>query len=103
LIKGAPDILLPFCSYTVCPDGSHVPIDDQLRLRIASLQESWASRGQRVIMLARKIIKADGDDIPADMGFDHALFGNTITKVAATGLTFVGLVGIVVFNPLFRF
>lgn len=78
-------------------------IDEQLRLRIAFLQESWASRGQRVILLARKIIKPDSDDIPAGMGFDHALFGNAIAKAATTGLTFIGLVGIVVFNLFYRF
>lgn len=49
-----------------------------------------------MILLARKVIKADSNDIPPGMGFDHALFGNTIMKAAATGLTIVGLVGIVV-------
>ena len=96
MIKGAPDILLPYCSYTVCPNGTLTPIDAGLRSRIASLQEAWASRGQRVILLARKVIKAGGDEIPFGMGFDHALFGNTVQKVAETGLTFLGLVGIVV-------
>ena len=96
MIKGAPDILLPYCSYTVCPDGSVVPIDSAIRTRISTLQESWASRGQRVILLARKIIKSGSNEIPPGMGFDHALFGNTIQKVAETGLTFLGLVGIVV-------
>jgi hypothetical protein len=96
LIKGAPDILLPYCSYTVCPDGTVVPIDEELRARIAFIQETWASRGQRVILLARKIIKEGSGEIPSGMGFDHALFGNTIMKVAENGLIFVGLVGIVV-------
>jgi sodium/potassium-transporting ATPase subunit alpha len=96
LIKGAPDILLPYCDSTVCPDGTVVPIDEELRSRIAFLQETWASRGQRVILLARKVIKSGSQEIPAGMSFDHALYGNTIMKVAETGLTFVGLVGIVV-------
>jgi sodium/potassium-transporting ATPase subunit alpha len=99
LIKGAPDILLPYCDSTVCPDGNVVPIDEELRSRIAFLQETWASRGQRVILLARKIIKSGSEEIPAGMSFDHALYGNTIMKVAETGLTFVGLVGIVVCLP----
>jgi sodium/potassium-transporting ATPase subunit alpha len=96
MIKGAPDILLPYCSFTLCPDGNVVPIDDGLRSRISTLQEAWASRGQRVILLARKVIKEGSKEIPTGMGFDHALFGNTIQKVAETGLTFLGLVGIVV-------
>ena len=96
MIKGAPDILLRYCSYTTCPDGSVVQIDDDIRSRIAFLQETWASRGQRVILLARKIIKAGSGEIPSGMGFDHALVGDAIQKIAESGLTFLGLVGIVV-------
>ena len=99
LIKGAPDILLPYCSSALCPDGSTTPIDQELRERISRLQESWSARGQRVILLARKIINAHSDEIPAGMGFDHALFGTTIMKVAETGLTFAGMIGIVVCTP----
>jgi sodium/potassium-transporting ATPase subunit alpha len=96
LIKGAPDILLPYCSSTICPDGTTIPIDEDIRKRISHLQESWSARGQRVILLARKVIKAQSDEIPAGMGFDNSLFGTTIMKVAETGLTFVGMIGIVV-------
>lgn len=99
LIKGAPDILLPYCSSTLCPDGTTIPIDEELRQRISHLQESWSARGQRVILLARKIISAQSDEIPAGMGYDHALFGTTIMKVAETGLTFAGMIGIVVRVP----
>jgi sodium/potassium-transporting ATPase subunit alpha len=96
LIKGAPDILLPNCSSTVGLDGVIVPLDEDIRERISRIQESWASRGQRVILLARKIIKSGSSEIPAGMGPDHALFGNTVMKIVETGLTFIGLVGIVV-------
>jgi len=98
LIKGAPDILLPNCSNTLQPDGTIVPLDAELRERISVLQESWASRGQRVLLLGRKIVKSGCEEIPIGMGFDHALFGNTIMKVAETDLTFVGLVGILVYS-----
>lgn len=97
LIKGAPEILLPNCSSALCPDGSIIPLDDEVCARISHLQESWASSGgQRVLLLARKPIKSGNGEIPDGMGFDHALFGNTLMKVAETGLTFIGLVGIVV-------
>jgi sodium/potassium-transporting ATPase subunit alpha len=96
LIKGAPDILLPYCSSTLCPDGTTVPLDGDLRQRISRLQEAWSGHGQRVILLARKVINAHTDEIPAGMGFEHALFGTTIMKVAESGLTFVGMIGIVV-------
>jgi sodium/potassium-transporting ATPase subunit alpha len=97
LKKGAPDILLAHCSTALAPDGTIVPIDEDVQVRLARLQESWASRGQRVLLLARKILKAGGDEIPAGMGFDHALFGDTIMEIAKKDLTVVGMVGIVVY------
>lgn len=99
LIKGAPDILLPYCSSTLCPDGSTIPIDQDIRARISRLQETWSSHGQRVILLARKVINRNGGEIPQGMGFDHALFGTMLQKVAETGLTFAGMIGIVVSTP----
>jgi len=92
LIKGAPDILLPFCSSTLCPDGTTVPLDTELRQRISRLQEAWSARGQRVILLARKTVTKE---IPEGMGYDHALLGSTIMKIAENGLTFAGMIGIV--------
>jgi sodium/potassium-transporting ATPase subunit alpha len=67
-----------------------------MQARVAHLQESWASRGQRVLLLARKIVKANGGDIPPHMGFDHALLGDTVMGIAMSGLTIIGMVGIVV-------
>jgi sodium/potassium-transporting ATPase subunit alpha len=78
------------------PDGAIAPLDEDINARISYLQESWSSRGQRVLLLARKIIKKNGDDIPEGMGYDHALFGDRIMEVAKTDLTVIGLVGIVV-------
>ena len=93
--KGAPDILLKGCATALMPDGSVVPIDEEIRGRIAHVQETWASRGQRVLLLARKILKAGDDDIPAGMGFDHALFGDKIMEIGMKDLTVIGMVGIV--------
>lgn len=97
LIKGAPDILLANCTSTLQPDGVVVPLDEELRTRISGLQENWASHGgQRVLLLARKIIKHGSGEIPEGMGFDHALFGNTVMRIVENDLTCIGLVGIVV-------
>jgi sodium/potassium-transporting ATPase subunit alpha len=96
LTKGAPDILLPGCTSALTPDGNVVPLDEEVLARIVYLQESWASRGQRVLLLARKILKAGGGDIPEGMGVDHSMFGDKIMEIAMKGLTVVGLVGIVV-------
>lgn len=97
LIKGAPDILFANCSSALQPDGTVVPLDENLRARLSALQETWASQGgQRVLLLARKVIKAGSGEIPEGMGFDHALFGNTVMRIVENGLTCLGLVGIVV-------
>ena len=97
LIKGAPDILFPYCSTALSSNGTVVPLDDELLGRISQLQEFWASTGgQRVLLLARKIIKSGSDDIPPGMNPTHALFGNTVMKAAEKDLTCIGLVGIVV-------
>lgn len=97
LIKGAPDILLANCTSTLGSDGIVVPLEDSLRARISGLQENWASHGgQRVLLLARKIIKSGRNEIPEGMGFDHALFGNSVMRIVENGLTCIGLVGIVV-------
>jgi sodium/potassium-transporting ATPase subunit alpha len=96
LIKGAPDILLPCCSSTLRPDGTVVPLDGELRASISRLLESWCAGGQRVLLLARKIIKSGSHEIPDGMRFDDALFGNTIMKVAEIGLTYIGMIGIIV-------
>lgn len=100
LKKGAPDILIPSCSAALAPDGNVVPLDDEVCARIVRLQDSWASRGQRVLLLARKILKAGAGDIPAGMGFDHALIGDTIMEIAKKDLTIIGLVGIVVCHTI---
>ena len=102
LKKGAPDILLPNCSSALSPDGMVVPLDEEVRARIMYLQESWASRGQRVLLLTRKIIKPSDGSIPSGMGFDHALFGDIIMEVAKQDLTVIGMVGIVVVHTFNR-
>lgn len=93
LKKGAPDLLIPNCSSVLTPSGDVVPLDEEMRSRVEHLQETWASRGQRVLLLARKIVHPS--DLPAGMGFDHALFGDTIMDIAKSGLTVIGMVGIV--------
>jgi sodium/potassium-transporting ATPase subunit alpha len=96
LKKGAPDILLAGCSSALATDGTVVPLDAAIHARISQVQEDWAARGQRVLLLARKILKAGGSDIPASMNFDHAHFADTIIEVAKKDLTVIGMVGIVV-------
>ena len=61
--------------------------------RLTSVQEKWASQGQRVLLLARKAIS--GDTLPQAVSFDSPEFANLIDPELNQGLTVVGLVGLV--------
>jgi magnesium-transporting ATPase (P-type) len=83
---------------TLRPDGTTCPLNETLLAKIVDIQESWAALGHRVLLLARKILKPSAGDVPSKVSFDDALFGTTLVETAQTGLTFVGLVGIVVYS-----
>lgn len=90
-IKGAPDVLISRCTTFVDRDGSRKILDDQMRTAISLLKDKWSSQGKRVILLARKVVaKVDIHSSPKD-----ARFENDVMTYASTGLTFVGIVGIV--------
>jgi sodium/potassium-transporting ATPase subunit alpha len=65
----APDILLRRCSCFVSSDGAVLPLTSQDISRISATQDDFASRGQRVLLLAKKIIpsseldRRDIDDV----------------------------------------
>lgn len=58
--KGAPEILLPRCSFVLDPEGgAPIPINTSICEKICAIQERWAENGQRVLLLARRIIKGE--------------------------------------------
>lgn len=91
LIKGAPDILMSRCTSFVGQFGEVHPSDDKFRQHLEKIKDEWSSQGKRVLLLARKILHSE--DLaakPTDADFeDEAL------KHAVSGLTLVGLAGIV--------
>jgi sodium/potassium-transporting ATPase subunit alpha len=90
-IKGAPDVLISRCTTFVDRDGSCKALDDQMRTTISLIKDKWSSQGKRVILLARKVVaKADIHSTLKD-----ARFENDVMTYASTGLTFVGILGIV--------
>jgi sodium/potassium-transporting ATPase subunit alpha len=90
-IKGAPDVLISRCTTFVDRDGSCKTLDDQMRTTISLIKDKWSSQGKRVILLARKVVaKADIHSTLKD-----ARFENDVMTYASTGLTFVGILGIV--------
>ncbi|KAJ1025850.1 hypothetical protein NDA16_002476 [Ustilago loliicola] len=87
LVKGGPDVLLKRASSVLDASSEVVPLTDTVRDSIFAMQSLWSSRGQRVLLLARKIIRA-GD-------LDDKLAIEDSVMAANMDLTVVGLVGIV--------
>jgi sodium/potassium-transporting ATPase subunit alpha len=91
LIKGAPDILMGKLTGFVGPVGEVHPADDNFRAHLERVKDEWSAQGKRVLLLARKVVSAaDMRSKPTDGDFeDEAL------KHAGSGLTLIGLAGIV--------
>ncbi|CAK7206964.1 hypothetical protein SEUCBS139899_009771 [Sporothrix eucalyptigena] len=91
-IKGAPEILLDRVQYYVNPStGVAVEMDDQSRAAINSIKDAWSAKGRRVILLARKTLSAAS----LAAGLSSSAFEEEMQRQAKTGMTLVGLVGIV--------
>jgi sodium/potassium-transporting ATPase subunit alpha len=90
-IKGAPDVLIDRCESYVHPDGSVFTLDGITRNSIEEIKDTWSSQGMRVILLARRILPQK------DIKFSptSAAFERDTLESAKTGLTLVGLVGII--------
>ncbi|CAD6589175.1 MAG: hypothetical protein TREMPRED_005278, partial [Tremellales sp. Tagirdzhanova-0007] len=94
LVKGAPDILLKRCGFINDPVTCQpVPLDRMAQSKVVAVQEAWAAKGQRVLLLAKRVISRD--DIPKDLAFDHPDFANHVNISLNQDLTIVGLIGLV--------
>jgi sodium/potassium-transporting ATPase subunit alpha len=72
-------------------DGASKPLDEATRFSISVMKDRWSSQGKRVILLARKTLGHEQiRSTPTD-----ARFEDEIMEHSRTGLTFVGIVGIV--------
>ena len=91
-IKGAPEILLERVQFHVNPaTGIAVEMDADTRAQVASIKDAWSAKGRRVILLARKTLSAAS--LP--QGLSSAALEEEVLRQAKTGMTLVGLVGIV--------
>lgn len=89
VIKGAPDILLDRCNEYVTEDGSVSKLDSDVKSAFESTKDRWSSHGNRVIAVARKIIR------PNDIGNVHSTeFEDEAKILASQDLCLIGLVGI---------
>jgi sodium/potassium-transporting ATPase subunit alpha len=90
MIKGAPDILIDRCSHIVSVDGSVQALEESTLNRLKQIKDQWSSEGKRVILLARKIFRAEIQASP----LSH-LFEAEVMNQVKSDLVLVGLVGIV--------
>jgi sodium/potassium-transporting ATPase subunit alpha len=90
-IKGAPDVLITRCTKYTTIDGDTKNLDDSTRAKIEEIKNNWSAQGKRVILLARKTIcKEQMINAPRSSHFEDEVMHH-----ARTGLTLVGIVGIV--------
>lgn len=89
LIKGAPDILSARCTGYFGSEGAIHSLDDEARSTLRATQESFASRGERVLLFASKVLPARSIDLNDPGRLEDAL------KKSAMELCVLGLVALV--------
>jgi sodium/potassium-transporting ATPase subunit alpha len=90
-IKGAPDVLIGRCSKIVGIDGRVQTFTASERNGIEQIKNDWSSKGKRVILLARKVVKKNNSrSLPSSGQFEKE-----VTEHANSDLVLVGLVAIV--------
>lgn len=95
-VKGAPEVLFPRCSYVLAPGGgAPIPLTPDVLGRVVAMQESWASQGRRVLVLARKVIRED--EISKEVKKNTQAFTELVDELNED-LVIVGLVGLI--DPL---
>ncbi|PWN42087.1 K, P-type ATPase [Ceraceosorus guamensis] len=82
--KGAPDILFKRCSSVLDASGQIVPLTPERQAHLTTLQLSWANRGQRVLLFARRVINRPLSELAEPQLIE-----------LSQSLTVIGLVGIV--------
>ncbi|KAM0791484.1 hypothetical protein ACM66B_005937 [Microbotryomycetes sp. NB124-2] len=83
LVKGAPDVLLRRCSSYMTADGDIAKLDEKATASVTALQSDLASRGQRVLLLARKtftpkelgVEDVDDEELLVSLNMDLTIVG----------------------------
>jgi sodium/potassium-transporting ATPase subunit alpha len=92
--KGAPDVLLKRCSHINDPSGGPaIPLSEETIARLTRVQESWAAKGQRVLLLAKRSISSS--TMASAPSIEDNEFSDYASAHLNIGLTIVGLVGLV--------
>ncbi|KAF8714477.1 cation transport ATPase (P-type) family, partial [Rhizoctonia solani] len=89
-VKGAPDVLYPRCTSIMSPvDGQVFDLTPERLAQLTAVQNRWAARGRRVLMLGRRIVRGSE--------FKGPISDESIAEVN-WNLTIIGLVGLI--DPL---
>lgn len=91
LVKGAPDILIQRCSSILGANGQALPLQGEVLDALTSYQRQMASEGQRVLLLARRILTA-AQITPEALASRFVMADATMA--ANEDLQVVGLVGL---------
>ena len=95
-VKGAPEVLMPRCSYVLDPSGGPpISISPSIREIITNVQENWSRTGQRVLLLARRIVRDSWLEEETDRNSQE--FAEVVEEYNRD-LIIVGLVGLI--DPL---
>ncbi len=96
VVKGAPEVLMPCCKFVIDPSGGGpIRLTPTVLERISVIQERWARDGQRVLLLARRVVR--GDELPKGYDPQREEFADLIEQLR-DNLIIVGLVGLM--DPL---
>jgi sodium/potassium-transporting ATPase subunit alpha len=88
LVKGAPDVLQPYCkTYWSYISNSIQPFDDAAKAQLAAHQEALSRNGERVILLCQRHVS------PRERLGSNAL-AEEIQNTSIQDLTIIGLLGI---------
>lgn len=94
MCKGAPDVLLKRCAYVNDPSGgAPLALTADIVKRLTAVQEAWAAKGQRVLLLAKRTIPYT--TMMKAVPFDHPDFADFVNAQLNVDLTIIGLVGLV--------
>ena len=89
-MKGAPDVLMKYCTFYTGEDGETHVIDPSVQNQLEKIKNEWSSQGKRVITLARRVVPQKLlQSTPLSIQFEEEIMG-----LAKQNLTLVGLVAI---------
>jgi sodium/potassium-transporting ATPase subunit alpha len=91
LIKGAPDVLIGRCTHFTDEAGKTRTLTPDIRKKVEEIKDYWSSQGKRVILQARKVISKQN----LQQSLSSKAVESEVLDHATSGLTLVGLVGIV--------